>query len=382
LNAGNYTLDVNATRSTGAVDYIELVRIGGSVDTTPPSVPVLSLQSKTATSVNLVWTAATDNVGVTGYEVYNGASLVGTPTATNFSVSGLTPNTPYVFSVKAKDAAGNTSLASNLLNVSTDPIPTTVRIEAENNFTVVNDPDVDVASTNGGGAAALSNGLAVRLPDLADKIRVNFTINTTGQYIIRARVRSGISTNPTIFWDSPIKYATAVDEVPTVFTPILSSNTTILSPAFSGSYFGTMETGVLNLTAGSHYVSFQAVNRAWGVVDYIELVSTLSLPGTFKNPEPTIAQADDGNIVSEVMSIYPNPNTTGHFKLSLSNEIRGEAKIEVFDPMGILVVRKTIQTSGSEINLDIAEIKLKNGIYFLKIEGKNLQPKVIKLIKE
>jgi hypothetical protein len=381
LTSGNYTLDVNATRTTGAVDYLELVRIGGSVDTQAPTAPVLSLQSKTSTTVNLVWTAATDNVGVSGYEVFNGATLVGTPTATNFSVSGLSPNTAYTFSVKAKDVAGNTSLASNLLNVTTDPIPTTVRIEAENNFTVVNDPNLNIISTNGGGAIALSNGLGVRLPDLGDKIRVNFTVNTAGQYIIRARVRSGIASSATIFWDSPSKYTTTVDEIPTVFTPILSSNTGP-SATFGGSFFGTMETAILNLTAGSHYASFQAVNRAWGAVDYIELVSALSLPITIKNPELNIAKADDGNIISEVMNVYPNPNTTGNFNLSLSNEIRGEVKIEVLDPLGMLVVRKTIKVAGSEISLDISEIKLKNGIYFLKIEGKNLQPKVIKLVKE
>jgi len=92
-----------------------------AADTTAPTAPTsLTASGTTQTTTNLSWTAATDNVAVTGYDVYQGATLLGaTTTATTFAVSGLTASTAYAFTVKAKDAAGNVSVASNTANVTT-----------------------------------------------------------------------------------------------------------------------------------------------------------------------------------------------------------------------------------------------------------------------
>jgi chitodextrinase len=91
-------------------------------DTTAPSSPVLSFTGKTANTVLLSWTPSTDNVAVTGYDVYQGATLIGsTTTATTFTATGLTASTTYSFSVRAKDAAGNVSPPSNIVTVTTDP---------------------------------------------------------------------------------------------------------------------------------------------------------------------------------------------------------------------------------------------------------------------
>ncbi|WP_233566620.1 fibronectin type III domain-containing protein [Cohnella endophytica] len=98
------------------------VNLAGGGDTQAPTAPTnLTSPSKTSTSVNLSWTASTDNVGVTGYDIYKGGALAGSTTgATTFTVSGLTANTVYTFTVKAKDAAGNVSAASGSLNVTTN----------------------------------------------------------------------------------------------------------------------------------------------------------------------------------------------------------------------------------------------------------------------
>ena len=105
------------------LDYEAITVTSGSTppaDTTAPSAPTgLSSPSKTATSVNLAWTASTDNVGVTGYDVYRGTTVVGTVAGKSTTVSGLTANTAYSFTVKARDAAGNISAASGALAVTT-----------------------------------------------------------------------------------------------------------------------------------------------------------------------------------------------------------------------------------------------------------------------
>ncbi|MFV8347077.1 endonuclease [Flavobacterium sp. ZB4P13] len=104
----------------GQVEDYTVNIVAGTADTTAPSAPTaLTAFGTTQTTTTLSWTAATDNVGVTGYDVYRGTTLLGTVSTTTYNVTGLTAATAYSFSVKAKDAAGNISAASNTLNVTT-----------------------------------------------------------------------------------------------------------------------------------------------------------------------------------------------------------------------------------------------------------------------
>ncbi|WP_153538391.1 glycoside hydrolase family 6 protein [Streptomyces sp. RB17] len=85
----------------------------GTPDTTAPSAPSgLTVSGTTDMSVSLRWSASTDNVGVTGYDVYRAGTKVGSTTSTSFTDTGLTASTVYTYTVKAKDAAGNVSAAS------------------------------------------------------------------------------------------------------------------------------------------------------------------------------------------------------------------------------------------------------------------------------
>lgn len=71
------------------------------------------------TRAQLNWSSSTDNIGVTGYNIYRGGVLVGTSPTNSFIDTGLTPSTTYSYVVKAFDAAGNESGASNSINVTT-----------------------------------------------------------------------------------------------------------------------------------------------------------------------------------------------------------------------------------------------------------------------
>jgi chitinase len=94
---------------------------GGEEDDTAPTAPSgLRVSGKTATSVTLTWNASTDNVGVTGYDVYRGTTKAASTTATGATITGLTAKTAYTFTVKATDAAGNASPASESVSVTTD----------------------------------------------------------------------------------------------------------------------------------------------------------------------------------------------------------------------------------------------------------------------
>ena len=95
---------------------------GDPTDNQSPTAPGQPSASEvTGTSASLSWPAASDNVGVTGYEVYraNGELVASTAGATSVTVDGLTPGTRYEFSVVARDAAGNVSAASPTVTVTT-----------------------------------------------------------------------------------------------------------------------------------------------------------------------------------------------------------------------------------------------------------------------
>ncbi|HZI05435.1 MAG TPA: carbohydrate binding domain-containing protein, partial [Archangium sp.] len=112
LVGGKYLEDVNGTVQ-GTHPFLV-------VDTTAPSTPTgLAVATKTDRSVTLSWSAASDNVAVTGYDIFRNGTQVGSSPSTSHTDSGLTASTAYSYTVKARDAAGNTSAASTALSVTT-----------------------------------------------------------------------------------------------------------------------------------------------------------------------------------------------------------------------------------------------------------------------
>ena len=118
---GSYVLEDesnNVLASGGAFGSSETTNFcissGGGGDTTPPTAPSnLDASNPTLSTIDLAWGASSDNVGVTGYNVYMDGGLLGTVTGTSAQVTGLAENTTYSFYVTASDAAGNESSASN-----------------------------------------------------------------------------------------------------------------------------------------------------------------------------------------------------------------------------------------------------------------------------
>ncbi|HLN73972.1 MAG TPA: glycosyl hydrolase [Prolixibacteraceae bacterium] len=125
LNAGNISLKegsntITITKGWGwtNIDYIVI----GDNDASSPTAPKnINFSNITQTSFLLSWDAATDNVGVTGYDIYFGNTLKGSTATTSLQVNNLTCNTDYAnITIKAKDQAGNISVASTPASVTTN----------------------------------------------------------------------------------------------------------------------------------------------------------------------------------------------------------------------------------------------------------------------
>ena len=105
----------------------------------PTAATNLVVTGTTSNTVSLSWSAATDNVAVTSYEIYMNGVLKSSVSSSNLtaSISGLAPSTTYSFYVIAKDASVNSSPASNVVNgTTTILIPDTQNPTAATNLTV------------------------------------------------------------------------------------------------------------------------------------------------------------------------------------------------------------------------------------------------------
>lgn len=128
LPSASYSYTVSAYDAAGNVSMPAgpvIVTTPVTTDTQPPTVVTgLSTSNLTSTSISILWSAATDNVGVTGYLVARDGQQVATPAGLSYSDSGLIAKTTYCYAIKARDAAGNVSASSTALCVTTPAVIT------------------------------------------------------------------------------------------------------------------------------------------------------------------------------------------------------------------------------------------------------------------
>ena len=121
LDGTSYSYRVRATDAASNPSGYSNTASGATPDTTAPTVPgSLTATVQSESQVNLSWSASTDNVGVTGYQIERCAgascssfSQIATTTATTYNNTGLLDGTSYSYRVRATDAASNPSGYSN-----------------------------------------------------------------------------------------------------------------------------------------------------------------------------------------------------------------------------------------------------------------------------
>lgn len=192
---GTYTLGVISRDAAGNVSQPAQITV--STDVTAPDAPDGIIDTnKTETSFKLAWNTATDNLGVVSYEVFKDGEKIATVSSAQhsavggYAVTGLKPNTAYVFTVKAKDAAGNVSPASTELTVTavqdsiapTTPTGLKVTNTASSQLRVTWSPATDNVAVNGyeiyknGILAATIAGTAYSDSNVLDGVTYLYTV--------------------------------------------------------------------------------------------------------------------------------------------------------------------------------------------------------------
>jgi glucose/arabinose dehydrogenase len=173
---------------------------GGSpppTDTGPPTVAQnLAATTAGSTQINLAWTASTDDIGVTGYEVYRGlvggtltmiATTVGT--GTTYADSGLAPSTAYAYQVRARDASGKVSGPSNTATATTSggtsPPPSAISLVKQTTGSVSGGTSLAVPVASVAGNALVANiavkaGGSVSVASVRDSTGATWTKGAAG----------------------------------------------------------------------------------------------------------------------------------------------------------------------------------------------------------
>lgn len=326
--------------SYGQVEDYTVNIVAGTVDSTAPSAPTnLAASGTTSTSTNLTWTASTDNVAVTGYDVYQGATLKATVTTTSYAVTGLTATTAYTFSVRAKDAAGNVSAASNTVNVTTSSVTLTYCTSQGNNTNDERIGRVAIGTINNAstGTAGYENFTAIST-NAARSSSQTITITPTW-------TGSTYAEGYAVFIDYN-QNGVFTDAGETVWTKAAATAT----PA-SGS-FTIPATATLGATRMRVSMKYNAVPTACEAFSYGQVEDyTINITSAAKEDELS------ENIVANEIKLYPNPTSSILNVTSVSEN----ASFKVHNVIGQIILDGKI-TNGT---IDVS--RLTNGNYIMEI---------------
>jgi chitodextrinase len=170
-----YSYQVMARDAAGNVSALSaksMITTPAAPDAKAPTAPTgLSATVVNTTQVNLAWKASTDNIGVTGYDVYrtigsSAATKIATVSTLSYGNTNLTASTTYKYYVVARDAAGNVSTASSQVSATTAAAVATGTIKGQ---------------VTGKGGAALKNAV---ISLVFGGTTHTYATGTTGNYTI------------------------------------------------------------------------------------------------------------------------------------------------------------------------------------------------------
>jgi len=339
-NNAAYNYQGNANPFVDHPEYANLIW-NPTTDTEAPSNPLnLVASNSTDYSITLTWTASTDDIAVTSYDIYINGTYSFNSASTTATASGLTPDTNYCFTVKAKDAANNISGFSN----------------------------EDCETTTNNGNVSGEDCLAETFENLDTSIGSYSNIDWTGDNggsWSATDARSDQQINPS----AAITVRDGVLTLPST-TGGIGSLTVTTKRVFSGS------DGTFNVNVNGNSV---------GTISYTDTEQTVTISNI--NIEGTVSviinnNSDDGNRVAfddlsytcysalgveqntlETVKMHPNP-VKDNLTINLKSEVN--TNIEIFNILGKRVFNNLI-TKTSTLNVQ----SLKTGIYIVKITQGN-----------
>ena len=305
-------------------------------DSQAPTAPLnLNITSVGTNNIAVQWTAATDNIGVTSYDIYVNGELQGSTSSTSTNIANLNPLTAYSIYIVAKDAAGNVSPPSNSVTATTSAVGVNC---GDENFETI-----PTSSSNYSTYNWTSNGISWTSEDSRTDRTINGrAITIRDGFLTALSVPNGIGdlkvTTQLQFSGSAGTLKIFVNGVDTGKTVPYSS--TVTTTTVTGiNISGTVEITLQNSST---------TNRV--AIDDLSWTCY------------TLAAVNESAVYKNTITIYPNPVKNGEMNISGKN-LAEITTAEIFDFTGKLVqtIAQPFKNSG--------KITLKNlpkGVYVLK----------------
>lgn len=349
--------------------------IGGyNQDLTAPSTPgSLSASNIAETSFDVSWAASTDNVAVTGYDIYLDGSLNGSVSSTSYAVSGLQASTVYLIEVYALDAAGNQSSATSVNVTTLDPPPTGNNIITQSYFESGWD-----GWTDGGGDCARYSG----------------SRSYEGSYSIRIRDNSSTASSMTYSGVDVSGY----DQIEIEFFFYVYSmengedfwvryhdgsswNTVATYARGSGIENNNFYSATVVVDKASYNFPSNAQFRfqcdASGNADhiYIDQVTIAGITGgagarlasETNNSKLTWLKQNSEDLVSGFMEIYPNPVVSTDMAVLMELEEEVNLEISIFTIQGREIEHRDWKNVNGKFTHTFDVSKLEKGMYLVSI---------------
>ena len=331
-------------------------------DTEAPSTPTnVAASSVTDSSADITWSASTDNVGVTGYDVYVNGTLDGSTASTSYSLTGLSPETSYSVGVKAKDAAGNESGEGTTSFTTTQTQSCQEQLinseDFESGWGIWNDGGSDARRSSRDSQYANSGVFSVRLRDDTstsvmftdnldlsgfEQLQVSFTYvarsmdNPNEDFFLEVSTDGGNSYSVVEEWNQGDEFVNG----PRYFEQV----------SFAGTFTSNTRLRFRCDASG---------NSDWIYIDDVEIsgcgpstaAPILNSSSDFDFSSTLDAEDEDVEIV-----LYPNPVVE---TLNISN-LPADARVQIFNFGGQLIMDKK-----SQDQIDLGS--LQEGLYFVRI---------------
>ena len=328
-------------------NYVTEIWKAGTVDTEAPTAPTNLVVTETTTnSATLTWTASTDNVGVTSYDVYVNGTLKTSVTGVTTTITGLAAETAYTFYIIARDADRNSSVASASVTGTTKAPAAGTTACASENF-----ENIPANATSYATRTWTNAGITWTATDA----RTDQPLNNRAIII-----RNGSLTSSSV--------ANGIKDL-TVTTKLIYTGT---SGTFKLNVNGT-EVGTIPYSATSTTTTIPNINITGDVIISITGNSTASNRVLFDDLSwscNTILAVDE--LEKESFAIYPNPSN-GTVKINFENA-NDKHDVIIFSVSGQKVFEKEYNNTATA-----AVSNLQKGFYLVKVakEGKSTTKKLI-----
>lgn len=327
-------------RSTDATDILA-VKNGTTLtlaDLAAPSIPTgLAAPSPALTSINLSWTASTDNVAVSSYRVYRNGTQVGSPNTTSYNDTGLAPNTSYSYKVAALDSAGNMSAQSTAFTVSTLPDTTAPSVPGKPTSATQTMTSISLAWTASTDNLAVTgyrvyrNGTLVASPTGLSYNDTGLTANTSYSYTVAAVDAAGNMSAQTAATAVKTLADTTAPSVPTALKATVTSTSVALTWTASTDNVAvtgyTVFDGNVQVATNITTPSYTATNVSYGTHSYTVLAYDAA-----------------GNKSAQTAAVSA--------QVYLAGDINKDTKVDVFDLSTLLTNWARTGTNTSDINGD------------------------------